>query len=142
LIHYSLAAAAGKFGENMDVQEEGWIRVDIGRELDKKMFICKVVGHSMEPLIPNNSYCIFSSDVVGSRQGKIVLAQYRGIADVDTGGSYTVKKYTSKKKINLEGDWEHEKIILEPLNKEYDPIVLPKVEEGAFKIIAEFVAVL
>jgi len=124
------------------VQEGGWIRVDIGRKLDKKMFICKVEGHSMEPLIPNNSYCIFSSDVVGSRQGKIVLAQYRGIADVDTGGSYTVKKYTSKKKINLEGDWEHEKIILEPLNKEYDPIVLPKVEEGAFKIIAEFVAVL
>ena len=142
LPYYSLAAAAGKFGENMDVQEEGWIKADIGRKLDKKMFVGKVVGRSMEPLIPNNSYCVFSSDVVGSRQGKIVLAQYRGIADLDTGGSYTVKKYTSKKKINSDGGWEHEEIILEPLNKTYDPIILPKVEEGAFKIIAEFIAVL
>jgi phage repressor protein C with HTH and peptisase S24 domain len=106
------------------------------------MFVSKVVGKSMEPLIPNNSYCVFSSGVVGSRQGKIVLAQYHGLADVDTGGSYAVKKYTSKKKINPDGGWEHEEIILEPLNKQYDPIILSKVEEGEFKIIAEFVAVL
>ena len=126
----------------MDVQQEGWIKVDIARKLNKKMFIAKVVGHSMEPLIPDNSYCIFSSEVIGSRQGMIVLVQHNSIHDSDTGGSHTVKKYTSKKKHKPDETWEHEEIILEPLNKKYDSIVLPKVEEGEFKIIAEFVAVL
>jgi DUF2075 family protein/phage repressor protein C with HTH and peptisase S24 domain len=139
---YSFKAACGKFGHGQIAQEEGWIKVDIKRTLNPKMFVVKTVGHSMEPLIPDNSYCVFNSNVVGSRQGKIVLAQYRGIADVDTGGSYAVKKYTSKKKINPDGNWEHEEIILEPLNKKYDSIILSKVEEGEFKIIAEFVAVL
>ncbi len=138
---YALEAACGLFGRGTDVSSEGWVKVN-GIRLGKNMFVSKVIGKSMEPLIPNNSYCVFSSNVVGSRQGKIVLAQYHGIADVDTGGSYAVKKYTSKKKINLDGDWEHEEIILKPLNKEYDSIVLSKVEEGEFKIIAEFVAVL
>ena len=139
---YSLQATAGKFGEGSDVHEEGWMKVNIGRKLTKKMFIAKVVGHSMEPTIPNSSYCVFSADVVGSRQGKIVLAQHHDIADVDTGGSYTVKKYRSEKKLEQDGTWRHEKIVLEPLNKEYEPIILPKCLEGEFKIIAEFVAVL
>jgi hypothetical protein len=142
LPYYSLAAAAGKFGENMDVQEEGWIKVDIGRKLDKKMFIGKVVGRSMEPLIPNNSYCIFSSDVVGSRQGKVVLVQHHSIHDSDTGGSYTVKKYTSKKKHKHDETWEHEEIALLPLNKSYEPIIIPPEQAENFKVIAEFIDVI
>jgi len=139
---YSLAAAAGKFGENMDVQEEGWLKVNIARKLNKKMFIAKVVGRSMEPLIPDNSYCIFSSDVVGSRQGKIVLVQHHSIHDSDTGGSYTVKKYTSKKKHKPDETWEHEEIILLPLNKTYEPITISSGEAGDFKVIAEFIDVI
>lgn len=139
---YSLEAAAGKFSEGSDVKEEGWMKVDIGRKLNDKMFIAKVVGHSMEPLIPNNSYCVFRADVVGSRQGKIVLAQHHDIADIDTRSSYTVKRYKSEKKFEKDGSWRHEKIILEPLNKQYRSIVLPKCVEGEFKIIAEFVSIL
>jgi phage repressor protein C with HTH and peptisase S24 domain len=139
---YSLAAAAGKFGENMDVQEEGWLKVDITRKLNNKMFIAKVVGHSMEPLISDNSYCIFSSDVVGSRQGKIVLVQHHSIHDLETGGSYTVKKYTSKKKYKTDGTWEHEEIVLEPINKAYEPILISPEQATDFKVIAEFVDVI
>jgi DUF2075 family protein/phage repressor protein C with HTH and peptisase S24 domain len=139
---YSLAAAAGKFGENMDVREEGWFKVDIARKLNNKMFIAKVVGHSMEPLISDNSYCIFSSDVVGSRQGKIVLVQHHSIHDLETGGSYTVKKYTSKKKYKTDGTWEHEEIVLEPINKAYEPILISPEEAPNFKVIAEFIDVL
>ncbi len=139
---YSLAAAAGKFGEGTDAHEEGWIKVDIGKELSKKMFATKVRGHSMEPLIPHNSYCVFMADVVGSRQGKIVLCQHHDITDPDSGGKYTVKRYKSEKKFNQDGTWEHEKIILESLSKEYKPIILPTCEEGEFKIIAEFIEVI
>lgn len=139
---YSLAAAAGKFGENMDVQEEGWIKVGIARKLNKKMFIAKVVGHSMEPLIPDSSYCIFSSEVIGSRQGRIVLVQHHSIHDSDTGGSYTVKKYTSKKKHKPDETWEHEEIMLLSLNKAYEPIIINSEQAADFKITAEFIDVI
>ncbi|MBA7509850.1 hypothetical protein ES705_01822 [subsurface metagenome] len=139
---YSLETAAGKFGDGLAVEPEGWMKVDIGRKLDKRMFVAKVVGYSMEPKIPNNSYCVFSADVVGSRQGKIVLAQHHDIGDIDTGGSYTVKKYYSEKRFKRDGTWQHEKIILEPLNKAYKPIILPRCEEGELKIIAEFITIL
>jgi hypothetical protein len=76
----------------------------------------------MEPRIPSDSYCVFSADVVGSRQGKIVLVQHHEISDPDTGGSFTVKEYWSKKKVEPDGTWAHEKIVLQPLNKAYDPL--------------------
>lgn len=139
---FSLRAAAGKFGESLDVQEEGWLKVDIGRKLNNKMFVAKVIGSSMEPRIPSDSYCVFSADVVGSRQGKIVLVQHHEISDSDTGGSFTVKEYWSKKKLEQDGTWAHEKIVLQPLNKAYEPIVLSEDAEGEVKVIAEFVAVL
>ncbi len=126
----------------MDVREEGWIKVGLGRKLNKKMFIAKVVGHSMEPLISDNSHCIFSSDVVGSRQGKIVLVQHHSIHDLETGGSYTIKKYTSKKKYKADGTWEHEEIMLEPINKAYEPILISPEQAADFKVIAELVDVI
>lgn len=138
---YSLKAAAGKFGQGSDVHEEGWIEVNIGKKLDKNMFVAKVEGHSMEPLIPSDSYCVFRANVMGSRQGKIVLVQHHDIADVDTKSSYTVKKYSSEKKYYSDGSWQHEKITLEPLNKKYEPIILFRSTEDEFKVIAEFIAV-
>ena len=56
---HSLEAAAGKFGSGRDVQEDGWLEVDLGRGLTKDMFIARVVGHSMEPKIPDGSYCVW-----------------------------------------------------------------------------------
>ncbi len=139
---YSLKAAAGKFGEGEDVHEEGWLKAS-GLTVNKSMFISKVVGHSMEPRIPDGSYCIFRTDTIsGTRQGKIVLVQSRQIHDSETGGSYTVKRYTSEKKHSKDGSWKHEKIVLEPLNKDYGPIILATEEEGSFKVVAEFVRVL
>ncbi len=139
---YSLEAAAGAFGEGMDVKEMGWLKVNIGRSLNKRLFVAKVVGKSMEPLIPNGSYCVFSANVVGSRANKIVLVQQNSISDPDTGGKYTVKKYTSKKKYSPDGTWEHEEITLLPLNPEYSQISIPNANEGEFLVIAEFIAVI
>lgn len=138
---YTLKAAAGKFGMGSDVHEEGWILVNLGKKLNKNMFVAKVEGHSMEPLIPNNSYCVFNTNVLGSRQGKIVLVQHHDIVDIDTRSSYTVKKYRSKKQFSSDGTWQHEKIILESLNNEYAPIILLRNPEDEFRVVAEFVAV-
>ena len=43
--------------------------------------------------------------------------------DLDYGGMYTIKKYHSEKKTTEEG-WQHTKVELQPLNKDYDVIAL------------------
>jgi phage repressor protein C with HTH and peptisase S24 domain len=104
------------------------------------MFVARVRGDSMEPLIPANSYCLFRQPNVGSRQGKRLLVWHRGVTDSETGGQYTVKVYESEKVVNDEG-WEHTSITLKPLNPEYDPIVLTPTDEGDIRVLAEFVEV-
>jgi hypothetical protein len=139
---YSLKAAAGKFGEGEDVHEEGWMKVT-GLKLNRHMFISKVIGHSMEPKIPDSSYCIFRTDTIGgTRQGKIVLVQSRKIHNYDNGGSYTVKRYNSEKEYSKDSTWKHGKIILESLNKDFKPIVLNPEDASEFKVIAEFAKVI
>ncbi len=138
---HSLKAAAGKFGDGQAVEEEGWVRVD-GRELDKEMFVAQIVGRSMEPRIPDGSYCVFRRYQGGTRQGKIVLAQYRGPSDPETGGSFTVKRYRSEKAENPDGTWQHIQIVLEPLNPAYPPIELKPESEEDVKVIAEWLVVL
>ncbi|MFH2048976.1 MAG: DNA/RNA helicase domain-containing protein, partial [bacterium] len=139
---YSLAAACGYFGEGLAVEKEGWIRANSIGILRQNMFVVKASGKSMEPLIPDGSYCVFSANVVGSRMNKIVLVQHNSITDPQTGGKYTVKKYTSKKKYASDGTWKHEEVTLLPLNPAYAPITIPDVDEGEFMVIAEFITVL
>ena len=59
-----------------------------------------------------------------------------------TGGAFTVKRYRSKKLVQDDGTWQHEEITLEPLNMEFQPIVLTAKEEGDVLIAAEFVGAL
>lgn len=111
------------------------------RKLRPGMFIAQVVGKSMEPTIPDGSYCLFSAPVTGSRLGKTVLARLSDAIDPETGGRYTVKRYESEK--TPAGDsWAHAKIILKPVNPEFQPIVLTGEEEGQVEVIAECVEVL
>jgi SOS-response transcriptional repressor LexA len=138
---YSLKAAAGYFGSSETTEMEGWVKVENMGKLNKKMFIAQVKGKSMEPRIGDGDYCIFQANPVGSRQGKIVLAQYNGPEDPDTGGSYTIKKYHSVKESQIDNKWIHKKISLEPINKKFKPIELD-VEENNVTIIAEFVGIL
>ena len=56
--------------------------------------------------------------------------------------SFTIKTYHSEKKYFKDGTWEHKKITLSPANKEFKDIVLKKVADEEFKVIAEFVRVI
>jgi hypothetical protein len=139
---YGLRAAATKFGEEFDQAEvsepEAWVRVPRGVRLTEGMFVAQVVGRSMEPLIPDGSYCLFRGPVVGSRHGKRLLIEQTGGRGADA-GRYTVKRYTSRKTTNADGSWQHESIRLEPLNPEFEAFELGA---GDFRVIAEFVQVL
>jgi SOS-response transcriptional repressor LexA len=135
---YTLQAAAGYFGNGHAVEQEAWVEAaEIGR-LDERMFVARAVGRSMEPRIYEGDFLVFRSNPVGSRQGKIVLVQYRGPADPETGGSFTVKRYRSEKAFSPDGSWRHTKIMLEPLNPEFQPIVFETENEGEIQVIAEY----
>lgn len=137
---YSLKAACGAFGEREIVEENGWIKVGNIGKLNRSMFIVKANGDSMEPRIKSGDYCVFRANVIGSRNNKIVLVQHNENYDADYDGSYSIKKYTSTKQIDQETQkWEHSKITLEPLNKNYNPIIIENDE--SFMVIGEFISV-
>jgi hypothetical protein len=67
--------------------------------------------------------------------------QLRDQSDPDTGERYTVKRYDSTK--GAEGNsWRHSKIILKPLNPDFESIEILGVEEGAVNVVAELVETL
>lgn len=134
---YSLRAAATKFGEDREVEVEGWLKAPANLRLTQDMFVGRVVGRSMEPRIPDGSLCVFRKGVVGSRQGKLVLVERMGATDTTT--RYTIKKYTSKKRRTGDDEWEHAGVRLEPLNKEFEGFDL---KEGEARVIAELLQVL
>ena len=140
-----LKAAAGEFGEPHELLEERdqeWVAPETGRTLRKGMFVTRVVGRSMEPRIPDGAYCLFSSPVTGSRQGRIVLVRMRDAVDPETGERFTVKRYRSRKTEDENG-WRHVEITLEPLNPGFEPFRLPPSDdEGHVEILAEFVEVI
>ena len=138
-----LRAAAGTFSGPQHIEDDDfeWVEVDPRSRLRKGMFVAQVVGESMEPAIPDGAWCLFRAPVGGTRQGKTVLVQLRDATDPETGQRYTVKRYRSEKA--KEGDsWRHEKIILEPVNPDFEPIVLTGADEGQLQVIAELVEVL
>jgi SOS-response transcriptional repressor LexA len=140
LPRYSLAVAAGKFLENQEVTEEAWVEAPPDLKLTPAMFAARIAGHSMEPLIPDASLCVFRAGVTGSRQGRLVLVEALGRGSNDR---YTVKRYRSRKSQRPDGSWGHDEITLEPLNPDFEAWNLdPSEEEERYRVIAEFVRVL
>jgi uncharacterized protein len=138
-----ISVAAGPFSDMQSPSEHTWIEPPVHVSAQKGHFVCKVVGESMNKVIPNGSYCLFKQDNGGSRNGKIVLVQSTDIQDSEFGSGYTVKEYHSKKRISDE-DWKHDTITLKPLttSEDHSEIVLLEDELIDFKVIGIFVKVL
>src|SRR5690606_27099784 len=105
---YDLKIAAGVFsrpqfveelsgGTGIDVEDCRWVALPDSFRCQPGLFVAQVVGESMNKRIPNGAWCLFKANPVGSRNGKIVLAQHRDIRDPDTGARYTIKRYESTK---------------------------------------------
>jgi len=139
---YSIKAAAGYFGNSEAVEPEGWVEADGVGKLNDRMFVCRAVGRSMEPGIRDGDFLVFRAKPAGTRQGKTVLVQYRGPTDPDTGGAFTVKRYSSEKVASDHGEWRHTKVVLSPTNPGYEPIILTQDDAQRVEVLAEFVTVL
>ena len=138
-----LKAAAGAFSniQHVDDDDFDWVAIESTHRLRRGMFVAQVVGKSMEPDIPDGAYCLFRAPVEGMRQGKTVLVRMRDDTDPESGQRYTVKRYRSEKV--ADGDsWRHTRISLNPINTDFQPIVLTNAEEGQVQVIAEVVEVL
>ncbi|MDQ2775118.1 MAG: S24 family peptidase [Acidobacteriota bacterium] len=138
LPRYSLAVAAGPFLTNPeDIQTDDWIETPPDLRLDEGMFVAHIQGHSMEPRIPDGSFCVFRRNVVGSRNGRLVLVRNSELADDN---QYTVKRYKSEKTQDEDG-FAQTRIRLESLNPAYPSWDLDEDSEK-YQIVAEFVRVL
>jgi len=139
---YDLNIAAGSFSELQELENIKYLELDDINNKDD-YFACTVVGESMNKIIPNNSICLFKKYTGGPRNGLITLVEGRNITDLEFGGSYTIKEYSSKKVVDEEG-WHHEEIILLPKSNEpnFAPIILRDEETVDFKVLGIFVRVL
>jgi hypothetical protein len=81
----NLRIAAGGLGDPQHIGDKAtdWVAVD-DRRLDAGMFVAQVVGQSMQPRIPDGSYCLFRGPVTGTRQGKVVLVELLDDVDPET----------------------------------------------------------
>jgi SOS-response transcriptional repressor LexA len=138
----TLEAAASSFGKVDPAEVREWVTLRTAQKLRDGMFVARVVGSSMEPQIPDGAYCLFAPVAGGSRRGRVLLVQHQDIADPETGGSYTVKRYDSDKVTEADGTWSHSEVRLQPANPKFDPIVLRVEAEDEVRPVAELVEVL
>lgn len=141
---HDLEASAGEFSDQQIVEENfEWIILPKNISITKDLFACKVIGESMNRIIPNGSICLFKKYSGGSRNGKIVLVESSIIQDKDNGSSYTVKEYQSVISIR-ENEWSHDSIILKPKssNPNYEDIILEEQDISSLKVIGIFERVL
>jgi hypothetical protein len=140
---YPLNVAAGEFGAMQHSNDVKWIKPPNGVKLTEDLFVCRVVGESMNKVIPNGSYCLFRKYKGGDRNGLIVLVQHTVLHDLDYGSCYTVKEYESRKSEDLDS-WRHEEIVLKPRTNAsgYDNLVLAGEESDSFSVLGIFIRVL
>ena len=140
---YDLRIAAGIFSHEQAVDDVHWVELPEPFMPKDGYFVARVVGESMNKRIPNGSWCLFKADPGSSRQGKVVLVQHRDIQDHENGGQYTVKIYESEKR-EVDGTWEHGRIVLKPDTTVagFVPIVLEVDQAVDLLVCGELVAVL
>jgi superfamily II DNA or RNA helicase/HKD family nuclease len=140
---YNVQVAAGNFSEEQVAAPDQWITVPKDLNVKTNQFVCKVVGESMNKVIPNDSYCVFEKDEGGSRDGKIVLVASQGIQDADFGAGYTIKYYHSKK-VTTPDLWGHTEITLAPSSTlgKFRNLKIEAEELTSFRVIGIFKCIL
>lgn len=139
---YDLDVAAGGFSDLQQAEVDYWVELPDFIRPGPDLFVCRVVGESMNQRIPDGAWCLFRANPGGTRHGKIVIVQHRLIEDPDHGGSYTVKLYQSEK-VEEYGELVNQRIRLRPQTNAfgYKDIVLED-ELDDVRVIGEFLTVL
>jgi hypothetical protein len=140
---YDLAVAAGGFGDSQAPESMGWMRIQPSHPMDKRMFVARVVGHSMEDAIPDGSWALFrlftggTVPVPTALDGKRLIVQLREEADPETGGQYTLKRWKVTK---LAADGGVQRVELRPDNPGFQGKSYT-AKDGDIRPLAEFLEV-
>jgi superfamily II DNA or RNA helicase/HKD family nuclease/SOS-response transcriptional repressor LexA len=139
---YDFYAAAGSFSEMQSEKDFSLIEVP-ENYASSDYFACKIIGESMNKVIPNGSICLFKIYIGGSRNGKIVLVENFDYQDPDFNSAFTVKTYSSEKNID-EDSWEHTSIVLRPNSHDqsYKNIIIDEKSGAEMRVVGEFIKVL
>lgn len=134
LPYYSAVGKCGSFAEGQDVEQDGWVKVEGKGVLDNTQFVVKTDGVSMEGLIEEGSFALFRKIGGGELEGKVLLIQKCEAGDPETGGAYTIKKFTRK----------GGKVVLKSRNPSIRDIELESDAEYStkYRAIAEFKAII
>ncbi len=139
---FDFYAAAGTFSEIQSNKDYTLIE---GPENCSKndYFACRIIGESMNRVIPNGSICLFKSYTGGSRNGKILLIENRDLQDPDFNSAFTIKTYSSEKFVSEES-WEHTSIVLRPnsFDSDYQNIIITEENAQEMRVVGEFVKIL
>jgi len=140
---YNFYAAAGSFSEMQSEKDFKLIEVSDRYSSSDDYFACKIVGESMNRVIPNGSICLFKIYTGGSRNGKIVLVENFDYQDPDFNSAFTIKTYSSNKVVS-ENSWVHTSIVLRPnsYNDKYKNIIINQEDATNMRIVGEFVEVI
>jgi superfamily II DNA or RNA helicase/SOS-response transcriptional repressor LexA len=140
---YDFYAAAGSFSEMHSEKDFTLIEGPEYTKSNSDYFACKIIGESMNRVIPNGSICLFKTYTGGSRNGKIVLIENRDIQDQDFNSAFTIKTYSSEKIVSEEG-WQHTQVLLRPnsLDNSYKDIVVNEENGAEMRVVGEFVQIL
>jgi len=140
---YNFYAAAGTFSEMQSEKNFTLIEGPENSNPNNGYFACKIIGESMNRVIPNGSICLFKPYKGGSRNGKIVLVEHMDIQDQDFSSAFTIKTYSSEKVVSEEG-WEHTSIVLRPnsFDHSYKNIIINEENAAEMKVVGEFVNIL
>ena len=140
---YDFYAAAGTFSEMQTENDFTLIEGPDNLKENNDYFACKIVGESMNRVIPNGSVCLFKPDTGGSRNGKIVLVENIDIHDQDFNSAFTIKTYSSEKVVTEEG-WVHTSIVLRPnsFDSSYENIIINAENGASMRVVGEFISII
>lgn len=123
VLHLEAAAGYVRHGRHADVV--GWtlLRTD-----DERPFVAQVMGRSMEPLIPDASWCLFRGGVVNIGVGRFLLMEHRAR---DGRCSHVIKR------VSRTG----QRLQLDSVNRAYPAITLDPGVELEWRVLGEWLAV-
>lgn len=154
-VYDDLIVAAGRFTDEQGVQglpgfsdefepeDFRWVAL-LDRTVTRDLFVARVMGESMNRVVPNGAWCLFRLHPKGTRRGKDVLVHCRGLTDPEHGAHFTFKRYWSDTEWLRDDEFRHRRIELRPVSFDpsFAPIVLENVAHDQFAVVAELVDVL
>lgn len=120
-VHSLKAAAAslpagewGKSAQEQVIETVGWVRVSVGRKLNRRMFVAQIEGKSMDDGrsgLVDGGFAVFELWPSGTKQLLSVLVR-GAFSDPET-GSYAVKRYVADER---DEEGRHHRVTLVSLN--------------------------